>query len=129
MKNFITLLSVFLVGSLISLGIAYAIYTPLKVFPDVNYNAYYGDSLKIMQERGVISGYSNGKFGPNDAVTRAQIVTILNKYEDSLFNQAYPNKTTELLNLICIGIDESKFSVNQNLQELYKQFCEQQVLL
>lgn len=110
MKNFFTLLSVFLIGSLITLGISRAMYVPSKVFPDVDYKAYYGDALKIMQDRGVISGYSNGNFGPDDPVTRAQIVTILNKYDETSFSQNSTSKTTSVLRLICTGIDKSKFT-------------------
>lgn len=46
-------------------------------FTDVDPNAWYRDSLAYVLERGIMSGYGNGAFGPNDSATRAQFATIL----------------------------------------------------
>lgn len=53
-------------------------------FPDVEEGSYYEDAVYKMLERGVILGYQNGNFGPNDAVTRGQVATILDRYDQSL---------------------------------------------
>jgi len=56
----------------------------ISAFPDIPVNAYFLLDANYMQNLGVINGYENGNFGPNDAVTRAQIVTILKRYDDTL---------------------------------------------
>ncbi len=51
-------------------------------YPDVNadkldwYNGYVGWA----SENGIITGYSNGNFAPNDPVTREQMATIISRY-------------------------------------------------
>ena len=46
-------------------------------FPDVKKGAYYFDEVAALVEYGVISGYDNGNFGPNDKLTRAQMAVLL----------------------------------------------------
>jgi len=121
MKKILTILGIFLIGALSSLGVVYAIEEIYIPFPDVNYDDYYGDSLIKMQERGVISGYENGNFGPNDQVTRAQLVTILDRYENSLFLPYETGRTASVLDLICAGIDDT--NLNTSDQELYDNLC------
>ena len=37
-------------------------------------------SVSEMQGMGVINGYSDGSFGPNNSVTRAELATMLDRY-------------------------------------------------
>jgi hypothetical protein len=46
-------------------------------FPDVGPTYKYQEAIKQMAARGVISGYSDGTFGPNNPVTRAQFAKIV----------------------------------------------------
>ncbi|MEK7528506.1 MAG: S-layer homology domain-containing protein [Patescibacteria group bacterium] len=128
MKKFLTFLGVFLVGSLTSLGIAYAIFTPPTQFPDVDYDAYYGDALNTMVSLGVISGYSDGNFGPNDPVTRAQLVTILDRYGNGLFNGNNNGYGSEVMLLLCSGVDKNELASGYQ-QEVYEKYCEAAVAL
>ncbi|PYG87809.1 putative repeat protein (TIGR02543 family) [Ruminiclostridium sufflavum DSM 19573] len=48
-------------------------------FGDVDKAAWYYDSVAIASEYGLISGYGNGKFGPNDKITREQAMTVIAK--------------------------------------------------
>ena len=41
---------------------------------------YYYTAIKWAGNKGIISGYNNGKFGPNDPITREQLAVILSKY-------------------------------------------------
>lgn len=50
------------------------------VAPDVPEDAFYTAPIIWANDSGVITGYSNGYFGPNDYVTREQIATILYRY-------------------------------------------------
>jgi hypothetical protein len=49
-----------------------------KDFPDTEFS-FYRDSIKILSDEGIISGYGDGKFGPENTITRAEILKILFK--------------------------------------------------
>ena len=50
-------------------------------FSDVqNTNEWYYVAIKWAEKNNIVSGYSNGKFGPNDQITREQLAVILNQY-------------------------------------------------
>ena len=49
-------------------------------FSDVADGAWYAVAVRWAAGCGVVKGYDNGCFGPNDAVTREQMVTILYRY-------------------------------------------------
>ncbi len=49
-------------------------------FTDVDSGAYYATAVAWASSRGIVDGYGNGKFGPNDTITREQMATILYRY-------------------------------------------------
>ena len=49
-------------------------------FPDVADGAWYADAAAWAANAGVITGYADGRFGPNDPVTREQIAAMLQRY-------------------------------------------------
>ena len=51
-------------------------------FPDVNPKKYYAPAIIWASENNLVSGYSNGNFGPEDSITREQIAKILYLYAD-----------------------------------------------
>ncbi|MFD0674425.1 glycoside hydrolase family 3 N-terminal domain-containing protein [Cohnella sp. GCM10027633] len=46
-------------------------------FTDLKYSQWAADSIAYMADRGTVSGYGNGLFGPSHAITRAQAVAFL----------------------------------------------------
>lgn len=46
-------------------------------FSDVPDNAYYADGVYRLVDMGAIAGYGNGKFGPEDKMTRSQYVKVI----------------------------------------------------
>ena len=50
---------------------------PMSAFTDLKCSAWYHDGVHWALEEGVMVGVGDGKFKPNAAVTRAQIVTML----------------------------------------------------
>ena len=46
-------------------------------YADVPGGQYYTDAVAWASENGIVNGYGNGRFGPNDAITREQMATIL----------------------------------------------------
>ena len=56
---------------------ARAAYYAAYPFPDVDMSQYYADGAYYAAVNGLMSGYDNGRFGPNDTLTRGQLATIL----------------------------------------------------
>jgi hypothetical protein len=50
---------------------------PSKAFTDVNNSLWYHEAVDYAITNKLMNGYDNGKFGPNDSLTRAQLVQIL----------------------------------------------------
>ena len=52
-----------------------------NIFSDVDQNKWYGEAIKWASKYGIVHGYDGqGKFGPNDNITREQLAVILNNY-------------------------------------------------
>ncbi len=51
-----------------------------RTFPDVTAGKYYYDAVRWASSVGVVNGYGNGRFGPNDNVTREQLAVMLSNY-------------------------------------------------
>ncbi len=53
-------------------------------FSDVPAGKWYTGAVNWASETGVVNGYANGKFGPEDPVTREQAATMLVRYADMM---------------------------------------------
>ena len=74
-------------------------------FSDVqNSKYYYYNAVKWASDKGIVSGYDNGKFGPDDNITREQLAVILCKYAK------YKGKNTTQTNDLSAFSDRSKVS-------------------
>jgi hypothetical protein len=49
------------------------------IFTDVSGEAWYQNALSTAYEYGLITGYGNGRFGPEDKITREQSMTIIGR--------------------------------------------------
>ena len=49
-------------------------------FTDVNADAYYADAVAWANANGIVTGYGDGLFGPEDTITREQMAAILYRY-------------------------------------------------
>lgn len=49
-------------------------------FTDVLEDAWYTDAVVWASQNGIVKGYGGGKFGPDNSVTREQLVTMLHRY-------------------------------------------------
>ena len=78
-------------------------------FPDVqNTNEYYYSAVKWASKNNIVNGYNNGKFGPNDPITREQLAVMLNQY--SIYKGTY-KKT---------NADFTKFSDSNKISDFAK---------
>lgn len=46
-------------------------------FSDVSESDWYYEAVRFVHERDLMNGYSDGRFGPNDALSRSQLAQIL----------------------------------------------------
>ena len=49
-------------------------------FADVEENAYYAGAVRWAASEGIVKGYSEVEFAPNDNITREQIAAIMHRY-------------------------------------------------
>lgn len=49
-------------------------------FADVSSGQWYSDGVAWASANGIVTGYANGSFGPNDTITREQMAAILYRY-------------------------------------------------
>ncbi len=52
-------------------------------FDDVGSGAWYANAVSWAAGKGIVSGYGDRRFGPNDSITREQLVVILWRYNGS----------------------------------------------
>lgn len=57
--------------------------TAPSTFNDVKPGAYYANAVAWAQKKGIIAGYGNGMFGPDDSITREQLATMIWNYAGS----------------------------------------------
>ncbi|MEA4891487.1 MAG: S-layer homology domain-containing protein [Peptococcaceae bacterium] len=54
--------------------------TGKNIFADVKYGEWYADAILWANENKIVTGYGDGIFGTNDAITREQLAAILYRY-------------------------------------------------
>ncbi len=52
------------------------------MFNDVSDKMYYDKAISWASENGIVNGYGDGRFGPEDYITREQLATILYRYAE-----------------------------------------------
>lgn len=62
--------------SLLTLSIAVITVNAAQAFPDVSDNHWAAPQIKILSEQGIIVGYPDGTFKPDDNVTRAEFASM-----------------------------------------------------
>lgn len=68
-------------------------YANQNLFTDVKANMWHAGYVNLAYREGIIKGYGNGKFGPDDTVTYGQFVTILLRllgYTESDIGKVWP---------------------------------------
>ena len=65
--------------SLYGFGLVQSVSYLPGLYPDTKLNAWYSEAIKKATEEGIISGFPDGTFRPNDPLTRAQAVSMLGR--------------------------------------------------
>ncbi len=113
-----------IVASTLSVVIVFAS-GPGAGYLDVDENAYYAEGAYSMQRLGVVEGYGNGNFGPDDYVTRGQLVTILDRYDKALLDPPWPaiSGIYDLHQVVCLGGLEFNLET-EGLQLAHERLCD-----
>jgi len=126
MKKVLSSMALVLMGSVLTIGIAFA-QGAVVTFPDVDYDDYYGESVNWANTNGIVNGYTDGTFGPSDPVTRAQLVTILERYDNQLVTAYRSGNVGKLQNILCSGIDQEALPTEDpnygDVQAVYTEVC------
>lgn len=98
----IALIAAIVTGPLLgALGTAWAVQT----FPDVPEPHIFHDEIEWGAANGIINGYTNGNFGPQDNVTRGQAAAFLSHYNDAIHvvtdNNNPPAASSWLVAAVC----------------------------
>ena len=75
----------------------------IKNFSDVPKNRWYSDYIQKAVQYGLINGYTDGTFRPNQNIPRAEAVTMINR----MLNRDYAT-ATELQKVTCPFPDVAK---------------------
>lgn len=76
-----------------------------NIFVDVEENLWYSEAVNWATSNEIVFGYGDGKFGPNDPITREQMVAILYRY-------------TKYKNGVISVNDSSKFYDFEDIEEV-----------
>ena len=68
-----------------------------SVFTDVADGAWYADAVTWAASQGIVGGYGNGLFGPEDNITREQLASILYRYAQA---KGYDTSVGENTNIL-----------------------------
>ena len=72
-------------------------------FTDVDPSAWYGEAVRWAAGQGIVSGYGNGKFGPNDPITREQLSVMLWRYAEHQEYDVSVGENTNILSYTDVG--------------------------
>mgnify|MGYP002641319981 CR=1 FL=1 len=123
-KNFILTV---VISALVASSITAFASGPGEPFADVSEDAYYYDAVDQMRGMGVMSGYDDGNFGPDDYVTRGQAATMLYRYDNSLVidpdnSAARVSGVQNLVTLLCGGVIDFS-EADEYVQDAYEEVC------
>ena len=57
-------------------------------FNDVNESDWYFDNVNWASANGIVNGFENGEFRPNDYITREDICVIIDRFYEKLYGQS-----------------------------------------
>ena len=84
-------------------------------FQDVDKTNVHAANIEQLTAQGIINGYSATQFGPNDAVTREQVVLLLHRIAEQ-YNIDHPKRTYKPFNDI-----DSSYTYASHIQWAYEQ--------
>ena len=91
----------------------------MDTFADVAKDSWYEDGIVWANEHGIVTGYGDNLFGPNDNITREQLAAMLWRYADELgldvTSSGDLNKFADGGNVSAYAVDAAKWAVDNGL--------------
>ena len=87
----------------------------LQLFSDVPDGQYYTKAVTWAVEKGIVSGYGNGNFGPEEFITREQLAVMLWRYAESPAGTGNLDSFTDADQVDAWAVDALQWAVGQNL--------------
>ena len=84
-------------------------------FADVDAEAYYATAIYWARLNGIASGYSDEKFGPDDPITREQLVAILYNYSSSPTSSQTLEGFTDTDKISSYALNALRWAVEQGI--------------
>jgi len=94
-------------------------------FSDVTSSDWFYNGVVYSSENDLMTGYSDGTFGPNESVNRAQLATVLERMDAGKIDEI----VKELTSLRAYKVDQLKGGTWQEYLDTYKQFPVQGIQL
>ena len=100
--------------------------TNVNSFPDIEEGMWCETAVSTMAAMGVVCGYPNGNFGPNDYITRAEFATMASRF-DSMgndygvsFDDIYEHWAMKAINIVAnngwvLGYEDGTFKPDQHI--------------
>lgn len=112
------------------------VFATVMGFIDVAQDSWYADSVNSLREKGILSGYSDGSFKPNKAVTRAEMATALDRvlkylegdlgdYQYSHFDENSENNEITLSSDILLDVPFTSQAPFGDWDMPYQEACEE----
>lgn len=67
-------------------------------FSDIKSNGWYTSYISYLEKYGIIKGYSDNTFRPDNNITRAEVVTVVNHATGRYADKEYINDNLSVLN-------------------------------
>lgn len=84
-------------------------------FNDVKADTWYTNAIQWAASKNIVSGYTNGKFGPNDTITREQLAVILYRYAGSPTNNQHALQFTDARNVSTYAKEAMQWAVEAGI--------------
>ncbi len=65
-----------------------------SVFRDVQAGSYYDNAIGVMFQKGIIKGYADGRFGPDEYVTRGQLAVMFERLRADLAGEVIASSSS-----------------------------------
>ncbi|PIP65603.1 hypothetical protein COU77_02510 [Candidatus Peregrinibacteria bacterium CG10_big_fil_rev_8_21_14_0_10_49_16] len=83
----LTPLLTFFGGVTVALTVPALAQNGVPFFGDVERDSYYDEAVSDLSRIGIVRGYDDGRFGPHDPVTRAQVAVMIKRYDQTVVQQ------------------------------------------
>lgn len=84
-------------------------------FLDVGSGKYYSEAVAWAAANGIVAGYGNGNFGPEDAITREQLAAILWRYSGAPASSGTLTEFTDADKASGYALDALRWAVEQGI--------------